>query len=161
MNPTKQTEESRENGVQFRGVAWFRAGLTGVLWLGTVTALGVGMVWLPKGEFSTLAGRFMVFIVGLPLLILSAVSTVVARTLFRQSRRGMVAAIIFDVIVGLPLVLFLAAVMWGGAMSNRGQAERLCVGAVAAAFALFAGVETAWLLTIFFRRHRAGGIQIR
>jgi hypothetical protein len=146
MSPSDETPGSGGNNISLRGPAWLRAGLTGLLWLATIGALGVGMVWIPKGEFSELAGKFMVLFLGVPLLIVSMVSTLIARALLRNSGGGIKAAVIFDVIVVVPLVVLLVALISGVFGRNIGSVERIWIGSMAATFALLSGVEAVWLL---------------
>ena len=73
VSPSEKTPVSSGTDNPLRGVAWLCAGLTGALWLVAMGALGVGMLWIPRGEFSTLAGQFMVLFVGVPLLVVSVV----------------------------------------------------------------------------------------
>ena len=107
--------------------------------MATIAALGSGLWWLPKGEFNTLAGRFMVFVLCVPLLIVSVVSTVIARALFCGSRRGVKAALFFDAFVAsLTLFLLIAA----------RPMDRPGIATVAAPFVILSGIEAAWLIAI-------------
>jgi hypothetical protein len=134
------------NHVLPRGVAWLRAVLTAALWLPAIAALGGGMVWLPKGEFNTLAGKFMVFFVGVPLLIVSVISTMIARALFRNSNGGIKAAIIFDAIVCVPFAALLIVLISGVFGRNMDPAGHFTICWFAAPFALLSGIEAVWLL---------------
>jgi hypothetical protein len=142
MQPRQREETSRQGSARFLGVAWFRAGLTGVLWLVTLAALVTGMVCIPQGEFKALAGKFLVLLLGVPLLILSVVSTVIAAALFRGSRRGAMAAILFDAMVGVLLVFLPIAAR---------PIDRTGVAVLSAPFAIALGLEAAWLLVVLRR----------
>jgi len=146
VSPSEITTVSSGTIDPLRGVAWLRAGLTAALWLVTIGALGVGIVWISKGEFSTLAGKFIVFFVGIPLLVVSLVSTLISSALFRNSSRGLKAALIFDVIVVVPLVLMLIAWVGGRIVISSVPAERLLIGSIASTLVLLFGIEAAWLL---------------
>jgi hypothetical protein len=142
------TPESKGNSTPLRGVAWLRVVMTAALWLTAIGPIAVGLVWLPKGEFSTIAGQFMVFFVGLPLLIVSVVSTMIARALFRNSGGGIKAAIIFDAIVLVPFAVWLIVLISSIFDRNIDPVGRLRIGWLAAPFALLAGVEAIWLLDL-------------
>ena len=135
------------NPIRPRVAAWFRAVLA-VLTCGVAAwAFIQGAVEIHKGCMAPMLGYFLIWFVGVPLLIVGLPSLFIAWALFRNSMRGVIAALIFDALIGAVLiggVLLLNThfSLYGG----DDPMDLVLIAGLAAAVVLLFGVEAAGLL---------------
>ena len=136
------------------GAAWFRAVLAALSGIGAVAAFVYGAILRSQGCMNVITGDFLIWLVGIPALLLCVASLGLAIALFRGSIR---AALIFDAIAVTAMVAGLT--LWSNAYFLHGDysvlSERLGLGAAVAAAALLFGAEAAWLLRVCRGRRSA------
>ena len=130
-----------------RAAAWFRALLAVVTCGVALWAFIQGTCEIGRGCMNVIMGDILIWLVGVPLLIVGLPSIFLAVALFMNSRRGVMAALIFDVLVaGLIIIGILISNAQFSLHGDSEVTERLVVTAVAAAVALLFSAEAAGLL---------------
>lgn len=154
MNTVNEASTSGPSKARPRAAAWFRAVLAALSGIGSLAAFGYGMFLRSQGCMNVMTGDALIWLVGIPSLVLCLASFGIAVALFRGSIR---TALIFDAIA--VTVIVAGMTLWSGDGFLHGDygtlSERLRIGSMVATAALLFGAEAAWLLRVCRGRQRA------
>ena len=152
MTPNSETTTSKWVTAGMRSAAWFRLGFTLLILGGSGWAFIGSMQAIHHGCVDAFGGFIGIWFMAVPLLGLGILSLAFAVPLFRESRWGIKAALIFDALIGgigvIGVVASSTSFFLEGHFGEGELPARLGTTASAAGVVLLIGAEAAWLLSV-------------
>ncbi len=131
-----------------RAAAWAHAGLAGFIYSVVAWLLAASLEAIHHGCMDAFGGGILLWFMVLPLALIGLPVLIITVTLFRRSRRGALAALIYDTLLGIPTFIGLVAASGSYVYEGGGDlGETMMIVALIAIGALLIGTGIVLLLT--------------